>query len=515
MFVHVWIPLTFSPYVVAASALGVFLVFPGLPTALLAGVTATLLIPSLRRLFQGESPNKTRVFRALKFGFVVAYLISLGIFVLAEIPGLRSSVRAPRFEASCRNTQDPEACGQWAIHLIDHATHIDDVKRGHAELERLCKEGNKAGCRFLTDRQSVRYFYESVFAQNLERDVNRLCADGNMMACWILPEMTDGIPPMGFVELLRLTTRACNARPDFFACAAAMKAAEKVPNSPTISIDLIQWDTPLGYCHGHDEESWHKCCLEGNANDCASLGEATQSLAAHILGTAGEEGFLGVGTPKKDSDSNALRDACETGEMMECIAYGTSKTTQPLGLVTREEDIAIWETYLKAPCEAGVDGACLAYAIRVLDRPLDEPQDREEARTTLELACDRGSTDACWWLVVFFDAYEEHALARTAQQCFRFPGSTGPCSFLSDLVLQELGLHPWKINRLVTAREYETQCANGNPVSCLKHFEKLTWISAGYPRLSRRLYSEAKRVCESGRDMGCQWAEALERDWPL
>lgn len=511
---HVWVPLTFAPYVLAACTVGLLVLFPRPEIVIMAGVTSLFLLTPLRQRFQGETPNRTRLLRAVKFGFILVYLLSLGVFVLTEIPGLRSSVRAPRFETTCRTTKDPEACGQWAIHLIDHATHIDDVKRGHTELERLCKEGNKAACRHLTSRRSVEFFYESGFAQDLERDVNRLCSQGNMMACWVLPMLTEGIPPMGFVELHRLTHRACEARPDFFACETAIEVSEKVPNAPAISLDLIQWETPIGYCHGHDDPSLKKCCLEGNAEDCKTLARKTEDPAARILGATREVGFLGFAPDGNTFDSNALKGFCDSGESMACLAFAIQETSQPLGLPVRDEDREIWETYLKAPCEAGVDGACLAYAIRMLDIPVDERRDIERARAALEMACDRQSTDACWWLVVFFDDYEELALVRTAQQCFRTRSHSSPCGLLSDLVLKGLGLHPWRINRLVTAREYESQCAVGNPVSCVRHQEALSLVNDGYPKLVRRQYSEAEFACKKGYANACVWATQLSIRWP-
>ena len=158
----------------------------------------------------------------------------------------------------------------------------------------------------------------------------------------------------------------------------------------------------LSYC-----DPWippETACTDGDWMACDSTGHTgVEQRVVEALAKLGKStewpqrlennpGMYGMSLPVE-----GLGAACKEDSAVSCFAMGLNATADmnPFehGLVpTRSLDI----TWGKA-CELGVNAACYAYAIRLLDRPFKEPnRDEKRANELLSTACKRGHVDSCW-----------------------------------------------------------------------------------------------------------------------
>lgn len=487
-------------------------------------------------------------------------LVGLGWAVVSQAREIKGDLQDYRHESSCESG-NVEDCVNYGLRLLRRPDSYEDVVQGYELLGESCDDGNAhpSVCRqyfveTMAEFDDKRQGAEAFYRERTERLVRPQCASGDLRACFLLgfdgldaddplmPAIRDacrekrerhacwvwqrsqGDEPSeseanwracqagiarGCVDLLSddfdpekkraILEEACRAAPSLPGCAGWATDGGEVPA-----------DLRLAICHARGLS----CGDIEVPEDVSHRPARTAALAALDESAAGDPGLWQV-LPNE----MAYEEACDDDVAPACLASGlrlftVGKMFKPV-LPPRAE---MESTFGKA-CELGLDLACVAYGVRLLDRPFGDPPDATRAAEAFDVACERGHTLACWLRPIPDDASPTNVgsvLEQFRDGCFAgySPDEDSACHEYEGVLRFEYDVSPVAVTNRLPYPYHLALCRKDEPVSCWQ----VAWMWSANPTGSRpplriRAFDAAAKTCVGGSRWACYTLLRNARSW--
>lgn len=514
--------------------------------ALVAGF---LSIPPMQRSFKdgvADSPAETIGGLGRHLLMLFLGLVVIGL-TLSELPQIVDSLRMARWKSQCAETGEPDSCGPYARRLLHRGTTPGEWQRGFELKRELCERGNSVACRRSAYLMSYVDTQSEDWSDDLFADVGRValeaCANKDSRGCFVARMNADNISTTSDDErdpLLEASQTLCDEG-DIWACRVVFSYAFQTnrmkPDELDLSLltDLCDQGFEVG-CPEQKQKKNRGACLEGHVENCelarydipkhphrATLIQIYESLAATQKRTF-DIGLWAV----EPIEHDGLVEACEDDVPEACLALGLKVGEGRRGDLEPELDrLADYDrTFLRA-CKLGLNLGCLAYAERLLNRPLGEKRRTDRADEALDIACENGEERACWLRALDHtpertdpEIYEA-ALIRAckAQTSEGFPRA--PCRELAYYWANEIGATPWLFSERLSFAQVKAHCEGPRGKwSCAQ----MAWmrkapvesvLETSVPPWHVQNFSAAMKSCKKRNEWSCGQMFRIARDYPV
>lgn len=542
---------------------------PDLYTAVLVAVLFTfggllagfLSIPPLRQVYRpGVEETPWEINRPLVRHVLV---LTLGLVVLgltmSELPQIVKSLRHERQQSQCEETGEADACGPLAQRLLSHGETVEEWKRGYEIKTDLCEKGVGVACRRLGYLHSFVRAHTEDEAKPLLAHIDRVafeaCLNSDSRGCMLVrlnaKRSDTSLGDDEYDRVFKTSLELCE-QGDIWACRTvfsfAMTEEKKRETGHVSAADTLCKDGFVFACAQEDivqdeqenENTWDACRHDVDIETCFTA-HYNVPKHPHRKVIVGVLNWLGDGTNYtvavendiglwglKPFEIEGLNEACDDDVAEACLALGVNAAADRRGQLLPELDrIADYDRTFFRACELGMNAGCLAYAERLLNRPLGEERRVDRAHKALRIACERDDERACWLLAlndtpesVDEDTYEA-ALIRAckAQKTEFYPRA--PCRELTFYWAHQMGATPWLFSeRLSRARLKEHCLGKQGRWSCAG----LSWarpekhkgvLDTSLPPWHIQTFSTAMRSCKKKNEWACEHMFRIARDYPV
>lgn len=501
----------------ALSVLAFYAFFFG-PLALVPGIALWATMPWAKR----QIPVREVSARAKRYGTVVAIFgvaLALTAAFRGEISGFLWDLKVDRWEARCAAQGDIEACGWWALDVINDPASFDAMRRAREAFEKTCRGGGHRGCEFvarMSSDASYAWFYGAGHYLGIERQriANAACEKGDVRGCVVTSVLRRDLEPDRRELPVEASRRLCED-----ANAAACFALGNMVQSEAAATAACQARWGMNCALGHEPR-----CLDGDFGVCPTDGLDAEIHRALVEVSQDHRNPARYAAAVRASDA---AERCEAGSATACYALGLAATAD-VNPFTDEPAVRSMEATFGRACALGAAAGCRIFALRLLDRPVAVPaSDRTRAAELLQTGCALDDELSCWFealavaqLPEDLDRYRDAAERMCRLADFHPEVDRWACVSWAHVLAHDLDAEPWLALDSIGYAQHRDLC--------LQHKHARSCVEAARMVLGRGLDASpsvlplmvqgarmAEIACRASSREGCQllfeYAESTQR----